>query len=399
MSFKKSKLDLLVRVRYQNPLPPPPCPPKLIDIPTNPQRYAQPEFLDSVTNEMPLPMIVDAECGMPLDLGKWECLWQENADDRALNPDPKDLPVLDPKDQALLLDPSSSAFHSSSDLSRTSTPLPAHVPWLRKTEYISRENQSAAHRQAQRDQKKDNDVSISRESQLKSVEASFKAANDPPLADLRHPTKPHLTAVETYDILPDADIWANAYDLFRFSERPGERPPDVDDPRLDCAVMRPMEADGDHFLAYYLTKDDEAALRFKETRSQTGIDDVLNEDEGTDFLFQRDYEVVKVEQDVPNEFLLVFDEGDVSQRPKGAYYKDIERKMLLKKKRTEPIERFRDKWALVRVSHVPPASDEAEERADALAEVTDPMYLLGRDAEGEEDTEAAGGAQKIEVDA
>jgi hypothetical protein len=25
-------------------------------------------------------MVVDAECGMPLDLGKWDCLWEENAD-------------------------------------------------------------------------------------------------------------------------------------------------------------------------------------------------------------------------------------------------------------------------------------------------------------------------------
>jgi RNA polymerase II-associated factor 1 len=61
----------------------------------------------------------------------------------------------------------------------------------------------------------------------------------------------------------------------------------------------------------------------------------------------RDYEVVKVEQEVPNEFLLVFDEGDSTlstttnglnddeTRRAGAYYKMIERKMLLKKKRTE----------------------------------------------------------------
>ena len=27
-------------------------------------------------------MIVDAECGMPLDLGKWEALWEDGADDR-----------------------------------------------------------------------------------------------------------------------------------------------------------------------------------------------------------------------------------------------------------------------------------------------------------------------------
>ena len=61
----------------------------------------------------------------------------------------------------------------------------------------------------------------------------------------------------------------------------------------------------------------------------------------------RDYEVVKVEQEVPNEFLLVFDDGEpgtiddsdgdgsAGARQAGAYYKLIERKMLLKKKRTE----------------------------------------------------------------
>lgn len=27
-----------------------------------------------------------------------------------------------------------------------------------------------------------------------------------------------------------------------------------------------MESDGDHFLAYYITKDDESALEFKERR-------------------------------------------------------------------------------------------------------------------------------------
>ena len=81
-----SKLDLLVKVRYQNPLPAPPCPPKLLDIPTDPKRYTRPEFLDNATNEMLLPMIVDAECGMPLDLGKWEALWEDGADDHGTTP-------------------------------------------------------------------------------------------------------------------------------------------------------------------------------------------------------------------------------------------------------------------------------------------------------------------------
>lgn len=43
------------------------------------------------------------------------------------------------------------------------------------------------------------------------------------LKSLRHPNKPNVIALESYEIFPDANIWANAYDLFRFSERPGER--------------------------------------------------------------------------------------------------------------------------------------------------------------------------------
>jgi Paf1 len=74
-------VELLIRARYSNPLPPPPCPPKLINIPTNPMRYAGPEFLNRLAAHTPLPMIVDAECGMPLDLLRWECLWDDNADD------------------------------------------------------------------------------------------------------------------------------------------------------------------------------------------------------------------------------------------------------------------------------------------------------------------------------
>jgi len=30
---------------------------------------------------MLLSMVVDAECGMPLNLGKWEALWEDGMDD------------------------------------------------------------------------------------------------------------------------------------------------------------------------------------------------------------------------------------------------------------------------------------------------------------------------------
>ena len=71
-------------------------------------------------------------------------------------------------------------------------------------------------------------VDVSIPAQIRDVEASFKHAGDDfDLSKLKHPSKPGLTAVDSYEIFPDAEIWANAYDLFRFSERPGDRPIDV----------------------------------------------------------------------------------------------------------------------------------------------------------------------------
>jgi hypothetical protein len=44
-------------------------------------RYAKPEFLNTLASNTPLPMIVDADCGMPLDLAKWDSLWVEHGND------------------------------------------------------------------------------------------------------------------------------------------------------------------------------------------------------------------------------------------------------------------------------------------------------------------------------
>ncbi|KAI0729971.1 RNA polymerase II-associated [Fomitopsis betulina] len=405
MSFKKSKLDLLIRVRYSNPLPAPPFPPKLIDVPTSASRYARPEFLDDIAADTPLPMVVDGDLGMPLDLSQWDCLWDENVDPSELNPTEDTAPRPDPKDLFLLADPSAGSFMSNgagpSNLTSTPTPtaLP-HVTWLRRTEYLTREASSRPTAPQEAKHNTSAVVDVSRSAQIRDIEASFNATESSALSTLKHPNKPGVTAVDSYDIFPDAEIWANAYDLFRFSERPGERPSEVDDPRLDCAILRPMESDGDHFLAYYLTKDDETAFQFKDERLARSPD-APEEDEAVPFHFVRDYEVVKVEQEVPNEFLLVIDEGEAPEdedqkdqkpgneaRAKGAYYKNIERKMLLKKKRQNAYESYHDKWDIIKITHCPMSHEEETEREEALAEVMDPMYLLNRgevDAEGEID--------------
>jgi RNA polymerase II-associated factor 1 len=146
-------------------------------------------------------------------------------------------------------------------------------------------------------------IDVSRDAQLRDIEASFQACNENfTLESLQHPNKQNVTAVESYAVLPDVDIWANQYDLFRFSERPGERQLDVrplpvpwrphfsshnqvEDPRLDCAILRPMKTEHDSFLAFYLTDDNESALKFKQTRFDLAPYEVPeNEEVSTTFI-------------------------------------------------------------------------------------------------------------------
>ncbi|KAH7101564.1 Paf1-domain-containing protein [Auriculariales sp. MPI-PUGE-AT-0066] len=392
----KSKLDLLVRVRYVNPLPAPPFPPKLLTIPTSPDRYADPKFTEPLAAETPFPMIVDADAGMPLDLLQWEGLWHERADDSQINPSKE--AEMDPRDAFLLSDtvlPSTagpSSFANGHSFSGHSFPggLSSGAPtpsWLRKTEYLSRDS-SSRHIFEQSSQSSQDDAipDISREAQIRDIEASFAAQEHLDLDTLRHPAKPNLRAIAAYDVLPDDEIWANAYDLFKFSERPGERPADHPDPRLNCAILRPMESDGDHFLAYYLTQTDEDATLLKSRRHGQVDDPSYGVDSTTTALhFVRDYETVKIEQEVPNEFVLVLDDGNQApahigddppqvRRP-GAYYKNIERKIALKKKRVNKYElAYSDKWDIVQLSYTEMATDEARERGDAFTQVRDPGF-------------------------
>jgi RNA polymerase II-associated factor 1 len=179
-----------------------------------------------------------------------------------LNPDPLNLPKLDPKDAYLLSDPSTSTGITANVGSGSSASAPlAHVPWLRKTEYISREGISRISSQdlsyvfvtlfgggrltsclfCRKQTINSAPIDISRNAQLRDIEASFTASNDSfDLTTLKHPNKPEVAAVESYPILPDADIWPNQYDLFRFSERPGDRAVDVSVLFLVQMMTKPM---------------------------------------------------------------------------------------------------------------------------------------------------------------
>lgn len=63
--------DYIARIRYSNALPPPPNPPKLLDIPGTGLvggAYTSAGYASRLAREQPLNIEADAELGMPIDL-------------------------------------------------------------------------------------------------------------------------------------------------------------------------------------------------------------------------------------------------------------------------------------------------------------------------------------------
>lgn len=130
------------------------------------------------------------------------------------------------------------------------------------------ESFSASHKCCRYDDD-DVDVDISRDAQIRDVEATFPPSyRGVDKENIKHPNKPGRKAVEVFDLLPDPETFATTSDIFRFPERPGERSLLQEDPRLDSALLRPVRLDdGENFIAYYLAREDKQAIELKEQRN------------------------------------------------------------------------------------------------------------------------------------
>ncbi|CAD6913883.1 unnamed protein product [Tilletia controversa] len=277
------KRDLIERVKYPNPLPLPPYPPKLLNIPLAPERYANPAFGHRLASELPIPLLADAEAGIHIDLpGTFPGIWLNDPSTYTLPssstststaaPPEINLGEIDQTDAFLLQDFSLSlqqqssapatalppsldagalkgaagagssaataaavAHHIQSQHNAALGPLARSslgandVTWLRRTEYLSAE---AKRQRAQEiKQRVQEHVDISREAQIKAIAQTFKAVHSAPggnnstqtapITALRHPTKPGVHAVEAFDVLPDPETWATEFQIVRFLDWPG----------------------------------------------------------------------------------------------------------------------------------------------------------------------------------
>lgn len=72
------------------------------------------------------------------------------------------------------------------------------------------------------------------------TDADLKAWSNP-----KHPTKPDVTLVDSYPVLPDLDALpgTGSYIITKFSTNPAANTENTYDPRLDVAILRPTNAD------------------------------------------------------------------------------------------------------------------------------------------------------------
>ncbi|KAF2644871.1 Paf1-domain-containing protein [Massarina eburnea CBS 473.64] len=265
--------EYIARIRYSNALPPPPCPPKLLDIPNtglSSGQYTSAGFASRLAREQPLNIEADAELGMPIDLVGIPGVFDgdESAISALQNP-----PPLHPADRALMRPPNA--------LGKNTTSASA-ASFLRRTEYTtshtagSSKFESSNSSNTMRVRKKraranvteDDPVHISRHI-LRSFNIAYPedAYNGPDTADdlrgadilpdekqawkaPRHPRNPKLECVGSYPLLPDWDAVPDtgSYMLHKFSAAPINNPNDPSyDKRLDVALLRPLgESIQDH---------------------------------------------------------------------------------------------------------------------------------------------------------
>jgi RNA polymerase II-associated factor 1 len=220
----------IARIRYQNPLPPPPFPPKLLNIPTPIDPYTTPEYTSLLAQQQPPNIDIDAEGGMPLDLAIIPGLFE--GDESGTSPTIYDTyclglysdPLkgeLHPKDKALLKSPESAT-----------TPSRSHshiaVPFLRRTEYIATEKHSTPtttgnilrgtrRPSLQVAQQELDNVFEDPSAQIRMIEQMFKDAETDWIGK-EHPKKRGVTCVDSWEVLPDRGRIGQALLLMRFQD-------------------------------------------------------------------------------------------------------------------------------------------------------------------------------------
>jgi hypothetical protein len=368
--------DYIARIRYNNSLPAPIGPPKLLDIPNTAfAQYTDTSFASALARSEPLNIEVDSELGMPLDLV--HCPRVFEGDDSVLRPI-EPTPQVDPRDRLLLRPAASLGKPIARTASGGST-----VSFLRRTEYISAEQSRSSFKSTTSEQlvaipsnkrrlqtrPEDNDpVRI-----LAAVLKGFDVANPNPddrnaaqqfaagdkaaqnaernWKELKHPNKPGVKAVETWPLLPHLDGMSDTggYMVFKFLSAPTDQGKEGSrDFRIDTSVFQPVEYPADEEdeaidrkeqFDFYIPDSTSTA---KAVKRKFAYDSDADEEEEFRYNYVRRYETkdhrtyTSFDQQ-PEEVALRFHKGD-ENLPRGAYFYPILTRSTIRPKRKNKLQ-------------------------------------------------------------
>ncbi|KAI1437663.1 RNA polymerase II-associated [Xylaria sp. CBS 124048] len=382
--------DYIARIRFSNALPPPPNPPKLLDIPNTglaSGQYTAPGFASRLAREQPLNIEADAELGMPLDLVGMPGVF--DGEESSIHA-PSQIPSINSlhaDDRALLRPLQTLGKPKTAD---------SAVSFLRRTEYISSvTNKTKAEAGALRslnpapiptpikrplkrpspEPDKDSPAYVKRK-----INQSFTAAasNLKDKTRIRHPTKRHLKLVDSYPLIPDLEAFPDygGYFTIKFTNSPVSATGTYDK-RLLGAVIQPSvlsdEVEAAYKLAkhahekdpannlkpnnpqcynYFLSDSPETADKFHQRFNVLNADrdnDDLYTGQNSDgngcfqFRFVRTYET-KDELELDNntkydEEVLVAFNNDETLDQKAVYYSPVIHRVILKPRRSRTIQR------------------------------------------------------------
>lgn len=331
------KQDYIAKIKYQNNLPAPLLPPKLMEVPERPEENVDsPQLIDSLytkTNVTPL-IKIDNDLGMPLDLMKIPGLL--NRQDTKYLYAVDNTVKLHPDDRVLLRDPR---------MDRVATTDMSKVTFLRRTEYVSssiiQADSSKKRTGLINKRMRENEDDLLSPSQIvEKVESTFETISKD-LSKLQHPVKKKLKAVKTWSLLPDTASMDQNYFTLRLV---GSAVLDKQERKklaVSTAIFRPVELEEDEWISMYTTdvRDSENLEKDMERNleEQVNADDIV--DKNYKFKRFRDFDMKHVKQaqeglatqsspDSFNELAIVLnDERGV------AFYKPLRSRIELRRRR------------------------------------------------------------------
>ncbi|CCD23518.1 Paf1p NDAI_0B04840 [Naumovozyma dairenensis CBS 421] len=397
------KQEYIAKIKYQNNLPPPLLPPKLLNYPEDPiGNVDSPQLLTSLytkTNVTPLINLND-DLGMPLDLIQIPNLLN-NADTKYLYglTENNNNIILHQKDRVLLRDPRIDRL-TKTDISK--------VTFLRRTEYVSSTIASHANNNGtstatmikkRTRSEEDEDELLNASQILQKVENKFEAmhtANSTDdLSGLKHPIKKKIHAVKTWNLLPDTAAMDQSYFTLRLVGSAALDKQEKNKLALSTAIFRPVELEEDEWISMYTT--DKSNSKIISQSMEKNIDDVksnasVNDDEDDDKTFKfkrlRDFDMKQVPNLNPSVNQAFGELAIMLNNEKGiAYYKPLRPRIELRRRRVndvfKPLVRQYD-IDQINVSLRNPTTQEANLR-DRLRMKFDPINFATVDDDDEED--------------